>query len=83
MALSTEEPVSQIHLLNMVSDRTFEIDRGDNTSQRITNTFVEDWVTEILQKIEIGPDLTNEQRDEVHALVREYADVFVLSLSEV
>lgn len=38
---------------------------------------------EILSKIEIGPDLTADQHAKVRALVREYADVFALSLKEV
>ena len=33
--------------------------------------------------MEIGPDLTNKQTEQVHLLVHEYADVFALSLSEV
>ena len=33
--------------------------------------------------MEIGLDLTNEQIEQVHSLIREYANVFALSLSEV
>ena len=72
-----------IHITNTVTERDFAIDRGDNNSPRITNPFAEERVEEILQKITIGPDLTDTQRDEIRALVREYADVFALSLSEV
>jgi hypothetical protein len=72
-----------IHITNTVTERDFTIDRGNNTSPRITNPFVEDRVEEIVQKIAIGPDLMDTQREEVRALVRKYADVFALSLSEV
>ncbi|KAF9462482.1 hypothetical protein BDZ94DRAFT_1146598, partial [Collybia nuda] len=45
--------------------------------------FAEEQVNEILAKIEIGPDLTDTQRETVRSLIREYADIFALSLSEV
>ena len=46
-------------------------------------TFSEKRIQEILEAIEIGPDLSEEQREQVRTLIHEYADVFALSLSEV
>ncbi|KAJ6522904.1 hypothetical protein B0H19DRAFT_878322, partial [Mycena capillaripes] len=40
-------------------------------------------VQEILSKIQIGADLTDDQRAKVISLIREYADIFALSMSEV
>ncbi|KIJ33669.1 hypothetical protein M422DRAFT_88531, partial [Sphaerobolus stellatus SS14] len=40
-------------------------------------------IDEIISKIEVGPDLTEGQRDRVMALVRVFADTFALSLAEV
>ncbi|KZT67390.1 hypothetical protein DAEQUDRAFT_658911, partial [Daedalea quercina L-15889] len=40
-------------------------------------------VEAILRAIMIGPDLTKEQREQVINLLREYADCFALSISEV
>ncbi|KLO15838.1 hypothetical protein SCHPADRAFT_802292, partial [Schizopora paradoxa] len=40
-------------------------------------------VKAIIDKVEIGPDLTNDQREMVEGLVSEFADVFALNLSEV
>ncbi|EJD34330.1 hypothetical protein AURDEDRAFT_74111, partial [Auricularia subglabra TFB-10046 SS5] len=40
-------------------------------------------VRAVLEKVAIGDDLSAEQRGQVQDLVREYADVFTLSLNEV
>ncbi|KDQ09399.1 hypothetical protein BOTBODRAFT_76812, partial [Botryobasidium botryosum FD-172 SS1] len=40
-------------------------------------------VEKILKQIDIGPDLTQEQRAEVMELVAEFADIFTTSLKEV
>ncbi|KZP11472.1 hypothetical protein FIBSPDRAFT_681010, partial [Athelia psychrophila] len=40
-------------------------------------------VNEILEKVQLGPDLTVEQRERVRDMITCYADVFALSLSEV
>jgi transposase InsO family protein len=72
--------------LNAIGDVTkegFAINRGTNTSARMTDPFNETRIQEILNAVEIGPDLTEDQREQVCSLVREYADVFALSLSEV
>jgi transposase InsO family protein len=74
---------SSVTAIGDVTKDEFKINRGTNTSARITNTFDEERVQKILTAIEIGPDLTEEQKEQVCALVREYADIFALSLSEV
>ncbi|KZV85797.1 hypothetical protein EXIGLDRAFT_579319, partial [Exidia glandulosa HHB12029] len=38
---------------------------------------------EVLERVRVGDDLTLEQRGRVDALVRDFADVFTLSLKEV
>ncbi|KAJ7749099.1 hypothetical protein B0H16DRAFT_1280906, partial [Mycena metata] len=40
-------------------------------------------IQNILGKIQIGSDLTDDQKLKVTSLIREYADVFALSMSEV
>ena len=54
-----------------------------NDSPHMRKPFAEDRVQEILAKIEIGEDLTEEQKGHVKSLICEYTDVFALSLSEV
>ncbi|GLB45130.1 hypothetical protein LshimejAT787_2000350 [Lyophyllum shimeji] len=87
MALSTtaedEHETTTINAIEVVQAGDFTIDRGENTSPRVKEPFAETRVDEILQKIDIGPDLTSEQRERVRDLICEYADVFALSLSEV
>ncbi|KAF5384125.1 hypothetical protein D9615_003277 [Tricholomella constricta] len=74
------EPVNAI---GDVRADEFKIDRGDNQSPRVVEPFAEARVEEILKQIDIGPDLNDDQREKVRDLIREYADVFALSLSEV
>ncbi|QRW10285.1 Retrovirus-related Pol polyprotein from transposon opus [Ceratobasidium sp. AG-Ba] len=52
-------------------------------SPRTSNPFGETRVAEILKRVQIGEELTDAQRVEVEGLLREYADVFALNLSEV
>jgi hypothetical protein len=78
---SNKDP--SIHMANIVSNQEFTIDCGENNSTRISDPFATKRVNEIIEKIELGPDLTDNQREQVKSLVREYADVFALSLSEV
>ncbi|QRW06987.1 Retrovirus-related Pol polyprotein from transposon opus [Ceratobasidium sp. AG-Ba] len=52
-------------------------------SQRRQDPFELNRVAEIVTKVKIGADLTQEQRQRAEDLVREFADVFALSLSEV
>lgn len=85
MAIRTD-PDSEEAMVNAIGDvctDNFKIDRGENTSPRVQDPFSKARVEEILEKIDIGPDLTEEQRERVRSLIREYADVFALSLSEV
>lgn len=73
----------EIHKLGDVRHAPFKINRGTNTSRRVTNAFDEDRVNEIVSKVEFGDDLTPEQLEEVKQLVRDFADIFALSMSEV
>ncbi|KAJ7936339.1 hypothetical protein B0H13DRAFT_1589636, partial [Mycena leptocephala] len=50
---------------------------------RATDPFNEARVQDILSKIQMGVDITEEQRSKLTSLIREYADVFALSMSEV
>ena len=72
-----------VHALGDVDSTTFKLDRGTNKSMCTTNPFDEKRVNKILSKIEFGPNLTEDQLERVKALVREFADVFALSMSEV
>jgi hypothetical protein len=72
-----------VNTMGDVSSEEFRIDRGTNTSARAVDPFSEQRVQEILGKIQIGADLSDDQRAKVVALIREYADIFALSMSEV
>ncbi|KAJ7610648.1 hypothetical protein DFH06DRAFT_901562, partial [Mycena polygramma] len=50
---------------------------------RRTDPFNPQRVAEVLKLVQIGPDLTDTQRQVVRAFVEEHADVFTLSVSEV
>ncbi|QRW10689.1 Retrovirus-related Pol polyprotein from transposon opus [Ceratobasidium sp. AG-Ba] len=52
-------------------------------SERRSNPFKPERVAEILDKIRFGDKLTVEQRVQAEDLVREFADIFALNLSEV
>ncbi|KZP14739.1 hypothetical protein FIBSPDRAFT_751431, partial [Athelia psychrophila] len=70
-------------MANIVDPPDFKLNRGPRESPRDLNAFSEERVSEILEKVQIGPDLTTEQHERVRTLIRDYADVFALSLSEV
>lgn len=74
---------ADIHALGDVTEEAVKLDRGPAESQRKRDPFAEDRVREIVEKVQLGPDLTDEQRDRVRALITEFADIFALSLSEV
>ncbi|QRV73367.1 Retrovirus-related Pol polyprotein from transposon opus [Ceratobasidium sp. AG-Ba] len=52
-------------------------------SDRLVDPFKPECVANILKRIRIGDKLTDVQKSKVENLVREYADVFALNLSEV
>ncbi|KAG8926440.1 hypothetical protein FRC01_008858 [Tulasnella sp. 417] len=56
---------------------------SEGQSRTILNPFAEERLTSILTQVQIGPDLSVEEHAQVEALVREFADVFTLSLREV
>ncbi|KZP10635.1 hypothetical protein FIBSPDRAFT_757891, partial [Athelia psychrophila] len=72
-----------VHVLGDVHSEPFKIDRGTNKSPRAKDPFSQERVDEIVSKVRIGTDLTDEQLTRVRNLVRSYADVFALTLSEV
>ncbi|QRV78793.1 Retrovirus-related Pol polyprotein from transposon opus [Ceratobasidium sp. AG-Ba] len=81
---------ADIQMLNNqnMDDRHPSAQRRVNTppladSQRRRDPFETNCVVGILNKVKIGADLSLEQKQRVEALVREFADVFALSLSEV
>lgn len=80
---ATNDETTPVHILGDVNTEKFKIDRGNNDSPRIQEPFAKKRIAEILEKIEIGNDLTQDQRERVETLVSEYADIFALSLSEV
>ncbi|KIM92458.1 hypothetical protein PILCRDRAFT_42475, partial [Piloderma croceum F 1598] len=60
-------------------------DLNNNTSlfTRATNPHNPRRVAEILKKVTVGTDLSEEQRDKVRKLLSEFADCFALSVREV
>ncbi|KAF8142504.1 hypothetical protein K438DRAFT_1446849, partial [Mycena galopus ATCC 62051] len=50
---------------------------------RATDPFKEERVRAVLEAVEIGNDLTEDEHAKVDALIREFADVFALSVHEV
>ena len=72
-----------VYVMGDVNKEEFKINWGTNDSSRTQEPFAESRVQEILMKIEIGEDLSEEQKGHVKSLIHEYADVFALSLSEV
>ena len=79
----TSDEKAMVDAIGDVTNEEFKINRGNNTSARVTNAFDEARVREILKAVEIGPDLTEDQREQVRSLIKEYAVVFALSLSKV
>lgn len=74
---------AEIHKLGDIHQEPFKIDQGTNESRRVLDPFNKERVEEIVSKIEFGTDLTEDQLQRVKSLVRKFADVFALSMSEV
>jgi hypothetical protein len=81
--MSIEDKKAEVHTIGVTKQNDVELDRGPTDSQRTRDPFEANRVAEITKKISIGDDLTPEQKGRVHKLIREFADVFALSLSEV
>jgi len=62
--------IPQFNMANIVSDQEFTIDCGENNSTRISDPFATKRTDEIIEKIELGLDLTDDQREQVKSLVR-------------
>ncbi|KZP33357.1 hypothetical protein FIBSPDRAFT_721093, partial [Athelia psychrophila] len=80
---SQPDDPDEVHILGDVHTEPFKINRGTNKSARATEPFSQARVDEIVSKIRIGTDLDEGQRIRVEKLVRSFADIFALSLSEV
>lgn len=59
------------------------VDVDTSIFTRHTNPFNPARISKILEVVEIGDDLTEEGRIQVQSSIREYADVYALSISEV
>ncbi|KAJ6597986.1 hypothetical protein B0H10DRAFT_2231781 [Mycena sp. CBHHK59/15] len=59
------------------------VDEDASMFTRHTDPFNPARIARILEVVEIGDDITPEERAQVEATIREYADVYVLSVSEV
>ena len=59
------------------------LEEGSNIFTRDTAPFKAERVARILREVTIGPDVTSSQREEVHKMLRDYADCFALSIKEV
>lgn len=71
------------HILGEAHSEPFKIDRGTNESLRARDPFSQERMDEIVSKVRIGTDLMEEQLTRVQNLVRTYADIFAMTLSEV
>jgi RNase H-like domain found in reverse transcriptase/Reverse transcriptase (RNA-dependent DNA polymerase) len=60
-----------------------ELDADNSIFTRKTNPFKKERVNAILDSVKLGPDLAPAQRAQMEDLLREFADCFALSVSEV
>ncbi|EDR00266.1 uncharacterized protein LACBIDRAFT_314459 [Laccaria bicolor S238N-H82] len=60
-----------------------DVQPEDTIFTRQTEPFLQARVEKILELVQIGDDITADQREEVKSLIAEFADCFALSLSEV
>ena len=61
LASESREVNAPILMANMVTNQEFAIDRGENKTQRMMDPWAENRVKEILEKVEIRKDVTEEQ----------------------
>ena len=59
------------------------IKNNDTLYTRFTDPWKKERVEEILKQVQIGPDLTEDERRRVREFLTEWADIFALSVSEV
>jgi hypothetical protein len=83
MQLQNKLDTLHVHAMGDINREDFKIEWGTNDLLCTWEPFAEGRIQEILVKIEIGEDLSEEQKGHVKSLICEYADVFALSLSEV
>ena len=79
----SEGDSEEVQVIGDVFQEPFRINWGTNDSTRITNPHAPERVAEILEKIKIGKDLTEKQKEGVKELVSKYADIFALTMSKV
>jgi transposase InsO family protein len=70
---STESEIPNMNVVN----------KAPNIYTRNSEPFNPERTAEIQRLVQVGTDLTNEQRQQVTAIIGEYADCFALALSEV
>ncbi|KAJ7036658.1 hypothetical protein C8F04DRAFT_953735, partial [Mycena alexandri] len=68
--------IDHVHQVAHVTD-------ADNLFTRSTDPFKAARVARVLELIEIGPDVTEDQRRAIREFLAGYADVFAISVSEV
>jgi hypothetical protein len=83
-----EKPsTSQTQAGELTREQPILVITTDNTESLIftrnTDPFKAQRVDRILKEVSIGPDISDSQREEVHKLLRKYADCFALSIKEV
>ena len=59
------------------------LEKNDNLYTRHTNPWKTERVNEILRQVQIGPDLTDDERRRVLEFISNWADIFALSVNEV
>ncbi|KAF8873067.1 hypothetical protein BD779DRAFT_1679411 [Infundibulicybe gibba] len=68
---------------NAQAQATLLVTKTESIFTRHSQPFKAERVTQILKEINIGNDISEEERNQVRALMAEFADCFALSLSEV
>ncbi|KAJ7018380.1 hypothetical protein C8F04DRAFT_977366, partial [Mycena alexandri] len=59
------------------------VSTDDDIYTRGSDPFKRTRVARILELVEIGPDVSDQQRDTIRAFIAEHADIFAISVSEV
>ena len=70
------------HLVCVLSNKTSGAE-PESLLTRENNPYKPERVKKIIQEVTIGPDVTDEQRQIIQELIKEFADCFALSIKEV
>jgi hypothetical protein len=65
---------TEVHVMGIEINDVIELDRRAVDSQRKRDPFETERVKEIIEKVDIGDDLTPEQKERVSTVIREFAD---------